>query len=184
MTEVAQRDSSLDWSPMKNNEGQATIEFLVVLSFALGLIFLFLVMALNSSTGYLVHYVNYMASRTFLTADNGSNEVDSTEEFAIREAKEVVDAFNLENFGLDNVSNQIKFNRPGKTLFEYVGSYFTFKAKLSLFSTIAGGDSAELTTESFLGREPPRIDCLERVCSILKDIYSCEEFATAFDDGC
>ena len=85
-------------SRLSQKDGQATIEFLVVLSFALGIIFLFLVMSLNSGTGYLVHYVNYMASRTFLTADNGSNEVENAEDFAERQAQEVVRGFDLEKF--------------------------------------------------------------------------------------
>ena len=171
-------------SRLSQKDGQATIEFLVVLSFALGIIFLFLVMSLNSGTGYLVHYVNFMASRTFLTADNGSNEVESAEDYAERQAKEVVKAFELEKFGLKNMADKMKFNRTTNPIFEYVGTYYTFAARLSIFASIAGGSSAELTTESFLGREPPRVDCLERICNRLEGLYSCTEFTTAFDDGC
>ncbi|MBT3981307.1 MAG: hypothetical protein HOE90_08130 [Bacteriovoracaceae bacterium] len=171
----------------KNNRqsGQSLIEFLMIFSLSFGFIFLYIQLATNAGTGYLVHYATFMASRTFLSQDNGSNTNQSAESYAEREAKAVIDKFQLSAFGISSPSNKIKINTTSDvSIFEYVGAYFTYETRLSIFSTVGGSSSAELISESFLGKEPTRAECLERVCSSFKSLYECDSFATAFDNGC
>ncbi len=65
---------------LKNNQqGQAAIEFILTFAFGIGIVMLFVSLAMNMTRGYLVHYANFMASRTFLTYDsNSTNDVGSS----------------------------------------------------------------------------------------------------------
>ena len=145
--------------------------------------FLFIGLGLNSATGYLVHYATYMSARTYLVHDEGSNQPATEDNLAIQKAKEVLERFQLQSFGLSNPLSKISFNRPVESKYEYVGAVFEFDIDLNVFG---GGDPAKLISEAFLGREPPRSECLQRVCNQMNDIYSCAEktHTTAFDNGC
>ncbi len=55
---------------LRNESGQSTIEFIFSFGFAFFLIIYTLKVALNYTTGYLVHYSTYMASRAYLTFED------------------------------------------------------------------------------------------------------------------
>ena len=67
-----------------NDDGQSTIEFVMTLSFAIGMTMLFVSQALNMTVGFMVHYATFMGGRTYLTADNAQET--SITSFARQEA--------------------------------------------------------------------------------------------------
>ena len=71
------------------HEGQSTIEFLLTFIFSIGILILFISLGLNLTRGYIAHYATYMASRTYLTADNTSFTDTSSDSYAEQEAENV-----------------------------------------------------------------------------------------------
>ena len=75
----------------------------------------------------------------------------------------------------------------------YVGAYTVFKRPLSYLPIVGGGDPATLISESFLGKEPTRMECWKRTCEAILLAVSaapgqCQttnnfDF-TIMDDGC
>jgi len=171
------------------NTGQSTIEFLLSFTFAIGIIFFTVSLGLNYTSGYLVHYSTYMSSRTYLTYDSTSNNPQSSDSSAETKAREVFQGFGLDKFGIDNYSD-LSFNAPGITdTYEYVGAVFKYFKPLSFFKILGGDIELELTSESFLGREPVRMDCLQRTCDSMNGLSTnnCPgdvPHITAFDNGC
>ena len=66
----------------KKDNGQSSIEFLISFFFVLGFVFVFLKISLNAAEGYLVHYATYMASRSYLVAEQNSvDPINSSKAF-------------------------------------------------------------------------------------------------------
>lgn len=174
---------------LRNNSGQVTIEF--IFSFSIALIFLvfFLYFAFNFTVGYLAHYATYSASRAFLSHDIASRDSRLSMEEAIEHAKREFNNYGVNRFGLKS-TNGIQFNLPGQVLaFEYVGSFFRF---IPPFTTEdAEGKPHDFVSESFLGKEPTRGDC---ICQVLEqmDGVTCNNGIspsydyeiTVYDNGC
>ena len=53
-------------------------------------------------------------------------------------------------------------------------------------SMIGGKGPLTMVSESFLGREPSRQECIERICSTFSAIDggSCSSHTTIYDNGC
>lgn len=181
-----------------HHQGQSTVEFLFTLIMALGIIFLFINLALNTTAGYMGHYATFMSSRTYLVMDQGSNDVSNVYTFAEREARQVFNSYAINRFGVEQgrlhiMSPQYHQDRRQKL---YVGVSYTFKQRLSVLTTIGSAKPITLVSESFLGKEPARIECKMRVCASLNSLQSgsysennasCGPFPehiTVFDDGC
>ncbi len=173
---------------ISNEQGQSAIEFVLVIGFALGVTFLFITQTFNTTRGYLLHYANFAASRVYLTADNGSNEANGNLAFAAARANEQLDSFNLSSaFGIEvdcDFKNYVNTNAL------FTGSVCEFEATTNFLPLIGGGDKAKLVSESFLGREPTRLNCYEMTCeAIYGERTGCAAKTTTtdftlYDNGC
>jgi len=167
-----------------NQNGQSTIEFILTFVFGLSLIFFVINSSLNHATGYLVHYATFMASRVYLTAD--SHTIGSLNG-SVEKAKESFEKYNLGIFKIN--SNNFKVNKVedvrNRNENLTVGAYTTFELTMDLIGQIAGQKKMELVSESFLGKEPTRAECAERVCYAISSEKNCENMdITLYDDGC
>jgi hypothetical protein len=176
-------------SKLLSNKGQASIEFIVTLSVGLLLLVTVLGLALNFTVGYLAHYANFVASRTYLTYDHGSNNPLTVFQVAATEARNYFEQFQLANFGIGE--GQLGINAPHETnLYEYVGTYYMYSPPIS-FGIFGNGNEGKLLTESFLGKEPSRSDCRCQVqnsvgisCDGTSFSNSITQDVTLFDNGC
>ena len=80
---------------LNEESGQSTIEFLITLTVALGMLFSFLKMAIVYTNGYFVHYVVYQASRAYMVGERHSNVEEGSDSFASDQANEVFESYNL-----------------------------------------------------------------------------------------
>jgi len=154
--------------------------------FLIGFLFVFVKLAINYTNGYLLHWATYSASRAYLTFD------DNTLNPLVKAKDHARDVFNSYTKLVPSLGNDLKFNDPdtGKN-FIYVGAFAEFKQTFSIFAFVGGQDPLAFRTESFLGKEPHRQECLERICDQFKQQLGnigagCPalENATYFDDGC
>jgi hypothetical protein len=168
---------------IKNNEkGQSTVEFLMTFVFIFGIMFVYVKIALNFSRGYMIHLANYQASRAYLISDLNSNQAAGSDGAAATAATKVWKSYYNDFTGTDPVANSPNFG--GRSIF--VGTYVEYKEKFSFGFPFSAMDPMEMRSESFLGREPTRQTCLERVCKSMKDLGapSCEAHMTLSDNGC
>jgi uncharacterized protein (UPF0333 family) len=178
---------------LKNNQsGQVMIEFILVLVFALGITFIFVHMSMNYTIGYLNHYATFMSSRTFLTVDSGSNNAAGSWATARNQAIKTFQKYQLSQFGVPNINqSNVKMHvdvggEQNSMLF--VGVTSLFEKKLSSFQAVGGSEKAKFLSESFLGKEPVRVTCLEQVCRAM-GLSDCSSKAQTldvvlYDNGC
>lgn len=171
--------------------GQSTIEFIFCFAFGVSIILLIFTSAMNYTTGYIVHYATFMASRAYLTADsyagkfNGYNDSLNGTEATTRQvfAKYNLGVFNIKpsDFSLNPTSG----NLPSENYLT-VGTRTTFDQKLDVVGRITGQNKLELVSESFIGKEPTRAACATRVCKAMTNLDTCsaQMDITLFDDGC
>jgi hypothetical protein len=170
-----------------NQKGQSAIEFLITFVFAVGLIFLFIRLAINFGTGYLVHYATFMSSRVLMSYDNGNGSANTVINSAKREASTEFKKYKVDLLGLN--SNKLEFNLPlsGK-LYEYVGTHFKYKKPFSFVKVFGGDTQVEYLSESFLGKEVPRTECFKRTCWAMNgsadECNPAGQHFTLFDNGC
>lgn len=175
-------------NPVSKENGQSIIEFLSTITFTLGIFFVFVQLAFNAVDGYLIHYATFMASRTFLVADTNSKEILGSNGIAKTKASEVFTKFYLDKLNYSDSSLKFNFRTSvGGLNPMYVGVYYSFSQKFSPMRIVGGSFMLNLDSESFLGREPTKSECLERVCDALKEANSdigCGVLNTFFDNGC
>lgn len=172
------------------------IEFILTFAFSIGILFLFISLGLNFTTGYLAHYATYMSARTYEVWDNSSNTSTSSDSRAKSEAEKVFQTYQLSKYQV-MVKDGIKFNPPDGGKYEYVGAHIAFTRKLSAFGLLGADQKLELVSEAFLGREPTRADCVARICKAMNSSSlggfnfndtSCDSGAsveiTTEDNGC
>lgn len=187
--------------------GQSTIEFILTFTFALGIIFLFINVAINYSAGYLVHYATYMGARTYLTVEAGTNSEGNNNNVAKEEARKTFARFRMNALGVDSSSVRNAGGRdigfhinpyfpavPNPRDVIYIGAYSVFERPISFFKLVAGGEKALHVSEAFLGKEPTRRNCWEQTCSAImvglqgSAATSCADINsndfTVYDDGC
>ena len=93
-----------------NQKGQSAIEFLVTFVFVIGFVFLFVRLVLNFGIGYLAHYATFMASRVYMSHDNGHGSVVTVVNSAKREALQEFKKYKLDIVNLN--PNKLQFNQP------------------------------------------------------------------------
>lgn len=154
---------------MKNQEGQSTIEFIVSFAFGLAFIFLFVNMGVNFTIGYLTHYATYMSSRTYMVSDVMSVDASASEAPAQEQARKTFRRYRLSSFGINEADLKFfPFTSADTSIKQMtVGNSVTFQKKISIFKIIAGDAKATFTSESFLGKETTRADCLRRTCDAI-----------------
>lgn len=174
---------------MNKQSGQSTIEFILTFAFGVSVILVIFNSAMNYTTGYLVHYATYTASRTYLTADNSLGSIGNSAPSlggAEAKARTTFNKYLLNVFKIPPSS--MKINAPGTDPAESltVGVYTTFDQSIDAVGKVAGAAKLELVSESFLGKEPTRSECATRVCQAMTGSTSCgpELDITLFDDGC
>lgn len=176
---------------MRNKQGQSSIEFIIVFSFALGFFVIFLGLGISMTLGYLVHYATFDASRVYLVQDGTSQNILQSEQYAMNQVgklRAIKDyswnqIFSSSKFRMEEASG-FKFNQPGSGKpAEFTGIYFHYKKRLSEYAMLTGTQRVEYVSESFLGKEPLRAECLARICTMMGGCSGRGE-VTAFDNGC
>lgn len=178
---------------INKHSGQSTIEFLLTFVFALAFIFNFVQLAVNTGAGYLAHYTTFMASRSYLVYDDNSINPQTSDRGAELDARSQIDS----KSGLDIIAiknPEVSFNPPGNfpQKWEYTGVRMKIRKGFSPLSIVGGTVSASMISESFLGREPTRGTCLQRICNGIFAAhvgFACSFQAenlhlTLFDNGC
>lgn len=170
---------------MANNLGQSTIEFIISLGLMFSMIFLFMSLSYNYVHGFVVHWSVFRASRTFLVYERNSSSDSGTDGEAKNQARIVYEQSGLSENFIKNGSNRFQAQMPGDPSRLY-GISLKFKQRFSMFSFFGGTDDLNLTSESYLGREPTKQTCLERVCQAIQSSSTCgsELVVTFFDNGC
>lgn len=167
-----------------SESGQSTIEFLTTFSVALTFLFVFVRVALSFTNGYMVHYATFMASRTYYTYDNNSNEPSGIDSTAFTKARETFGKI-LSTNGID-LEQHSPESGNNKT---FVGIIAKFRQKFSSSNMIGGTELIDFVSESFLGRTPMNAECAEMTCEGIKNALgtsSCgpTDNVTVFDNGC
>lgn len=166
-----------------NEEGQAAIEFILTFAFGIGIVMLFVSLAMNMTRGYLVHYANFMASRTFLSYDSNTiNDIETSIDRARQRARDTFNSYPLANFGVEPT---LKVNTPTQYSSLMAGTTATFMERMTPFSLVGGSNEAVFHSESFLTKEPVRLQCLLSTCEAM-GIQDCSSAVdvTVFDNGC
>ena len=159
---------------LRDRRGQSTIEFLVTFPLIFAFVIYFFKSSLNFTRGYLAHYATFMASRTFLVYDN--HRGDDT--IAMIQAREAFKSTHIGHIGNQFTPdpNKLQFNSypdvgsggTGNIDPLFKGAYFDYMETFSYSDLFGGTDPLHLRSESFLGREPTRLGCLERICEAMK----------------
>lgn len=160
----------------QDESGQSTIEFVLTLSFAIGITMLFVSQALNMTVGFMVHYGTFMGGRTYLVFDGN---VDSE---AGEEAKRTFEKYNLNNFDINPRVTVV--NKQNSVLF--TGITAQYDKLLSPFRLILNGEKATFYSEGFLGKEPTRKTCHQQTCYAVggDGVCGAKWDVTLFDNGC
>ena len=175
---------------MSNRHGQSTIEFLIVSVFSMGILALFVQLAINLTGGYLVHYATYMASRTFMVYDeaNADRRVDYIKSTNV--AQKIFDTYEVKLFGVYDSQAKLEFNLwdtdPQKDYF-FTGAHYLYRQPMSIFNYFGGGVDSIMHSESFLGKEPTRGECWARTKKAMEDLKippGLKKYTTVFDNGC
>jgi hypothetical protein len=178
-----------------NQRGQSSIEFVLSFIFVLALFFLFVQLAINLTSGYFVHYATFMASRVYLTQDNGNASISSSVGTASGGGGDSATAMAMSEFNkyrldlFDVASSNLRFNIPESgVLYEFVGAYVKYQKPITIIKAIGGDAKIDFLSESFIGKEPTRHTCLDRACkSVLQQDMECSSASmhlTLFDNGC
>lgn len=169
----------------KNQKGQASIEFIISFIVALGFLVLFVSVSTNLVAGYLAHYATFTASRVFLSFETNQTP-GSVYAQSEAEAERVFNRIPLRRFGIRN--GELRFIQPDPAnVLIYRGAYYTYRRPFSAFALFSGNAQVNYTSESYLGREPTRQECMQRVCQAMGLGTNCAnpDFdVTVFDNGC
>jgi hypothetical protein len=173
-----------------DQKGQSTIEFIFTFAFGVSIILLIFNSAINQTTGYMVHYATFMASRTYLTADKHIGAFGATQAAlggAEQKAQAVFNKYNLPFLGVKKLVFKINAPDSGNPAnYLTVGATAQFEQSMDVVGKLAGQKKLELVSESFLGKEPTRAECATRVCRAVTGQDNCDNNMdiTLFDDGC
>lgn len=167
----------------KNEKGQSTIEFILTLSFAIGITMLFVSQALNMTVGFMVHYGTFMAGRTFLSHDSFGRDISQSIGQAGNVAKETFSFYNLQVL---DISPVVKIVKPSDGNSLMSGVTAQYDKLLSPFKLILNGEKATFYSEGFLGKEPTRASCYQQTCFAIGSGGNCTANmdVTLFDNGC
>lgn len=172
----------------RNEKGQSTVEFILTFAFGVSLILVIFSTSMNYATGYLVHYATFMASRVYLSSDNSLISPMASIGDAGQKAKDAFGVYNLSIFGVPNSNFDINPVEDGMSPSQYltVGGRTTFELTIDVMGRITGGEKLEMVSESFLGKEPTRGECIKRTCYGITGSTECNQTndVTLFDNGC
>lgn len=172
----------------KNNngqKGQSTVEFLMTFAFTFGFCILFISHAFNMARGYVLHYANFMASRTFLSVDVASPQgIGSSLQAAQAAAEDTFNRIPLQEVG---INAQFEVYKPTQNAPSALmsGTTATTESKLSQYNFFGGENKLILHSESFLSKEPVRFTCHDMTCKAM-GLSGCSDAMdiTLYDNGC
>lgn len=168
-----------------NEEGQSTIEFISSLTFVM-LLFGFLIrLAFFYTNGFFVHYEVFKASRAYLVYDN--NLGGDSEGAAVTFANDTFSKKDIQMLMSTGADEDLRFNRNSGGEAVYNGVYYFFKQKISLMGFFGEDEYMRLRSDSFIGREPTRFECVKQVCKAISSLFggdSCVPLSTIADNGC
>ncbi len=188
-----------------SQEGQSTIEFILTFMFGLGVVLLFVNVAINYSAGFLAHYATYMAARSYLVVEAHNTNPASSDTLAKNAALNTFKRLKMAALDIPtgsvlpgagsaapglHINGFTSLMNPKDAM--YIGAYAVFTRRLSFFRAVAGGTEATLVSEAYLGKEPLRHECWKRTCeAIMLAIKgaptACPEAngeMTVYDNGC
>lgn len=185
---IKEEVDSLSLNHTLNNRGQSTIEFLFGFIFSISFLLMFASLTLNITHGFMIHFSTFMASRSYLVADNGSNSY----RFAEGHARATFRQYKVNKNNTFNV--RMNFNHPDTVGYSrrnklFVGVYTSFGQKL-FTSILSKVKNLNMVSESFLGKEPIRHECFKRLKNVISQKVQYDRFedisshATLFDNGC
>lgn len=175
---------------LQNNKGQSTIEFILSFAITVGFIFSFYKIAIMYTNGYLVHYATFVAARSYMVFDNNANDPGFIDGPAKAKAQAVFKKFNLSELisgfdGTIDTNDPASFTDPETAL--YIGVFAEYEDEL-LTPLFGKKQSLSLRSDAYLGREPMRSECFERICHAMGAVAGagdyCEVHSTLFDNGC
>ena len=159
---------------LKDQSGQSTIEFALTLLTFLAFVLFIIQLALISAWGNFVHYATFMSARSYLAAgENRPDQLDRAERVIKRMLKRAsgnrADRYPMIAHGVgDGRVTGMMVNHEQTDQYAWLtGIRYRFRSRLfpiSLSRTPrAPGandpNKLELTSESWLGREPTNIEC-------------------------
>jgi hypothetical protein len=158
------------------------------MSFIFGIGFLFVIfkVAINYTNGYLVHYATYMASRAYMVVDTNSNQPDGSDGAAAQRAQQVFAKYKAEAI-IPSLAGALQVNNPGAVMPAFVGTWVEYTDKFTFSSLFGGNEDVTFRSESFLGREPTRSECLQQICAAMAEpplSSDCDLHVTFYDNGC
>ncbi len=166
----------------KNSQkGQSVIEFLLTFTIVIGMLFFYFKMSLGFTNGYMVHYSTFMASRSFLTSDSWDTDPDGK---AFQKAQAVFKRLLPEGL-INGFNGQLKMNDPDSVSFKvFTGVYADFYARYTV-GIVGGNGPIFHRSESFLGREPTRLESTEQTCRAIARVTKngCDTLVTLDDNG-
>lgn len=153
--------------------------------FSFGFILLFYKISIDATNGFYIHYANYMASRTYLTVENNSANIAGSDNYAFSRARAVFDSYRPQVM-IRSFNGNLSVNDPSSTPNKlYVGTIVDYSVPFSFSELMGGREPVMYKSESFLGREPTRAECLARVCKAMQSLGAqCNTHITFFDNGC
>ena len=172
----------------KNEKGQSTIEFLFSFAIALGFVFSFLKISIAYTNGYLVHYVTFLTSRAYMVGERDSKQPNGSDNQAKTDAEAVFNSFNIGGI-IPGFESSPVFEDPvsnSGTNNLYVGVRTEYEESISIPGTNAK-IRFPFISESYLGLEPTRAECRQRICDAMSTVGSgggCKMQSTVSDNGC
>lgn len=174
---------------LKQEAGQSTIEFIFAFAFGVSVVLMVFNASLNYATGYLVHYATFMASRTYLVSDRNLGQIGSAPAPSVEDATEVYNRYRLDVFDVPAsgfaINEQDVAQGPGEYL--TVGARTIFEKPIDVLGRVVGAGKLQFVSESFLGKEPTRAQCANRVCFGVTgaECNSTSTYdVTLYDNGC
>lgn len=140
---------------------------------------------MNYTNGFMVHHATFMASRAYLVSDIESQQsAEGRDKNAFEYANVVFKKYLPEEL-IPGFDGTLDVNHPGVVKFSvFTGVYVKFS---QLFSSgfVGGKESVQFRSESFLGREPSRVEVYNQICLAISSVTlgSCDNQATLDDNG-
>ena len=160
----------------KNQEGQATTEFALMLLFVMSLILFFMQLSLSFAWANYIHYATFMSARAYLAGgDDQSDQTERAKNVLAQMVKKGIGRENQDRFpaiakGVGDISAGIGngpiFDANDRNSSWMQGVRYTFRSRLFLVP-LAGSsqgsgavNSLTLTSERWLGREKSYSECM------------------------
>lgn len=177
-----------------DESGQATMEFALTMLLLMGFVFFFLQFSLVSAVGNYIQYATFMGARAYLSAGSDPEEQRiRAREVMVRAVKKSTGQGGLDRWPIlaRGVAGQGEpagvlvgpgpnySDKRDKNFNWQEGVRYVFRSRLFLMPLLGDGSGGtlDLTSESWLGREPTYQECL-------RDVQSRSNGRMVLDNGC